>query len=322
MNRLPKCAQAGGILAWALVLSAMSSARADTFETGELATNLVPSPVSYTVLLPSGYATSNTSYPLFIFLHGGNGDNDFLRSVAPAFREAWAAGECPEMVVATPSCGRGFYMDYRDGSEKWESFLMDEFLPAMREKYRVSRERSDTFIGGISMGGMGSLRAAFKQPDRFEAVVAFEPGIEPAFEWKDVKLEDKFWRGPALLEEIYGSPIDEAYWARNNPATIARDHAGVLRGSGLGIYIEAGTRDSFGLDRGTDFLHRVLYDNRVEHEYRLVYGADHVGRSIIPRMRNGLAYIGRLREPPRVDPQVEALHVLIRRWKNQAGLED
>jgi hypothetical protein len=53
-----------------------------------------------------------------------------------------------------------------------------------------------------------------------------------------------------------------------------------------------------------------------------VYGADHVGRTMIPRIRNGLGFIGRLREPPRVDAQVEALHVLIRRWKNQAGLED
>jgi S-formylglutathione hydrolase len=307
---------------WAIVFLAGPVVRADTFEEGELASKLVPSPVAYTVLLPSGYATSDKAYPLFIFLHGGNGDDGFLRNVAGAFREAWAAGESPEMVVATPSCGRGFYMDYRDGSEKWEAFLMDEFLPSMREKYRVSPERADTYIGGVSMGGMGSLRAAFKNPDRFHAVVSFEPGIEPSFEWKDVTLEDKFWRAPELLEEIYGSPIDEAYWARNNPATLARDYAGVLRGSGLAVYIEAGTRDSFGLDRGTDFLHRVLYDNRIEHEYRLVYGADHVGRSMLPRIRNGLGFIGRLRNAPKLDPQADALHVLIRRWKDQAGLEE
>lgn len=298
------------------------TAGADTFEAGEMVTSNVPSPVPYTVLLPTGYAGSGKEYPLLIFLHGGNGDNGFLRSVTPAFREAWAAAECPEMVVATPTCGRGFYMDYRDGRQKWETFLGAEFLPAMRERYRVSRERGKTFVGGISMGGMGSLRLAFKNPDWFAAVIALEPGIEPAFEWKDVKLEDKFWRAPELLEEIYGDPIDEAFWARNNPATIARDHAGVLRSSGLAVYIEAGTRDSFGLDRGTEFLHRVLYDNGIEHEYRLVYGADHVGRSMLPRVRNAAGFIGRLMEPERIDPQVEALHLLIRRWKNQAGLQE
>ncbi len=322
MKELHRGAHAGRSLAWALVFSVSTPIWAQAFDEGELATQLVPSPVAYTVLLPDGYSTSGKTNPLLIFLHGGNGDNGFLKNVAGAFREAWAADECPEMVVATPSCGRGFYMDYRDGSQKWETFLMDEFLPALRAKYRVSQERENTYIGGVSMGGMGSLRAAFKNPDRFHAVIAFEPGIEPAFEWKDVKLEDKFWRAPDLLEEIYGRPLDEAYWARNNPATIARDYAGVLRSSGLAVYIEAGTRDSFGLDRGTDFLHRVLYDNRIEHEYRLVYGADHVGRSMLPRIRNGLGFIGRLRNPPKIDPQVTQLHILIDRWKKQAGLEE
>jgi len=305
---------------WALLFCAV--AYADTFETGEVVTTKVPSPVTYTVLLPSGYADSGKAYPLLIFLHGGNGDSDFLKSVSGAFREAWAAGECPEMVVATPSCGRGFYMDYRDGSQKWESFLMNDFLPALRERYHVSDERENTFIGGISMGGMGSLRTAFHNPDKFMAVVAMEPGIEPAFAWKDVRLEDKFWRAPDLIAEIYGDPVDEDYWARNNPATIARDYAGVLRSSGLAVYIEAGTRDSFGLDRGTEFLHRVLYDNQIEHEYRLGYGADHVGKSMLPRVRNALGFIGRYMNPPKIDAQAEALHLLIRRWKKQAGLDE
>ncbi len=308
---------------WALLVCvACVSCPAQNIEEGELRTQLVPSPVKYSVLLPVSYGTSNKSYPLFFFLHGGDGDNGFLGRLASTFTAAWAAGECPEMIVVTPSCERSFYMDYRDGSQKWESVIVNELLPAIRAKYRVEKSKERTFIGGISMGGMGSLRMAFKHPDMFGAVVSMEPGIEPAFAWKDVKLEDRFWRAPGLMETIYGKPLDEAYWAANNPATIARDHGAALKESGLAIYIEAGTEDSFGLHRGTEFLHRVLFDAGIDHEYRLVLSADHVGRSIPPRLRNGLGFLDRLMNPPAVDPAVDALHLLINRLKKQAGLEN
>ncbi len=314
-------ARSAGLLGCALVLSlGCTACRADDLEQGELASKLVPSPVKYSVLLPEGYAGSNKAYPLFIFLHGGNGDDGFLGQFAGTFTAAWAAGECPEMVVVTPACGRSFYMDYRDGSQKWESAIVSELLPAIRAKYRVEKVKERTFIGGISMGGMGSLRMAFKHPEVFGAVVSMEPAIEPAFAWKDVKLEDRFWRAPSLMETIYGTPLDDVYWAENNPATIARDHAAALKNSGLAIYIEAGSEDSFGLDRGTEFLHRALYDAGIHHEYRYVLGADHVGRSVPPRLRHGLGFLGRWMNPPAVDPAVDALHLMINRLKKQAGL--
>jgi len=311
------------VAGWALVVCALcTSCIAQNIEDGELGTKLVPSPLKYSVLLPDHYAASGKSYPVFIFLHGGDGDNGLLRRLASTFTDTWTAGECPEMIVVTPSCERSFYMDYRDGSQKWESVIIDELLPAVRAKYRTETDRQRTFIGGISMGGMGSLRMAFKHPNVFGAVVSMEPGIEPAFEWKDVKIEDRFWRAPGLMETIYGTPLDEAYWAANNPATIARDRAARLKESGLAIYIEAGSEDAFGLDRGTDFLHRVLYDAGIKHEYRYVLGADHVGRTIPPRLRDGLKFLGRQMQPPAVDPAVDALHVMINRLKKQAGLVD
>ena len=36
------------------------------------------------------------------------------------------------MIVVTPSCERSFYMDYRDGSQKWETFIVTELLPEIR----------------------------------------------------------------------------------------------------------------------------------------------------------------------------------------------
>lgn len=301
-------------------LSLFASLAAAELAEVALATKSVPSPVKVSVLTPPDYKGSGRTYPLFLWLHGGGGDNGFLRNFAPVFEEMWVAGEAPEMVVATPDADRSLYMDYKDGSQKWETFIVKELVPHMREHYRVNADRSTTFIGGISMGGMGSLRMGLKYPDIFGVIVSMEPGIEPNFAWKDVQLQDKFWRAQGFLEEKFGSPIDEPYWAANNPATIARDNSGKLRESGPKIYIEVGSEDAFGLDRGTDFLHRVLYDNGIKHEYRYVLGADHVGKSVMPRARDGFRFLQRVLTPPEPDPTLDATRKQIENWKKAAGL--
>jgi S-formylglutathione hydrolase len=215
----------------------------------------------------------------------------------PLIEEQWARDAMPPMVIATPSVGRSFYMDYRDGSERWESFVSGEFIDHLRKEYGASSAPSQTLLMGISMGGMGGLRMACKHPDRYGAVVALEPGVDPAHSWEEVPPRDKFWRGPQLMESLFGKPFDSAYWTANNPATIARDNALAIRDSGIQIYIECGDEDWFNLHEATEFMHRVLWDAGVQHEYHLVRGANHVGRTVPPRMREGFAFLGRVLRP-------------------------
>jgi S-formylglutathione hydrolase len=70
---------------------------------------------------------------------------------------------------------RGFYMNFKEGSERWEDFLTGPFLAHLRETYPASTDPKLTFVTGISMGGMGALRMAFRYPTRFGAVDA--PGL-------------------------------------------------------------------------------------------------------------------------------------------------
>jgi S-formylglutathione hydrolase len=205
-------------------------------------------------------------------------------------------GLLPPAVSVMPSAGRSFYMDFKDGSEKWEAFIIQDLLPYMRKNFDVAPGRKGTFITGISMGGMGSLRIAFKHPEMFQGVASQEPGIEPALTFDEIKLRDRFWRSDELFQQIYGKPVDKAYWAANNPATIASRAPDRLLG--LGIYLEVGDQDMFYLDQGTEYLHRVLFDAGIGHEYRLVKGADHVGASLPPRVLDAFAFIGRQINPP------------------------
>lgn len=262
-----------------------------------IASTNVPGPVAVSVYTPPGYDPKRAeAYPLLVQLHGGGGSNKAMDRMAPLLEQAIREGRVPPMVSVMPSAGRSFYMDFRDGSQKWERFILADLLPAARRDLNVPKGRQGTFVTGISMGGMGSLRLAFKHPEAFQAVASQEPGIEPALAFDDIQLRDRFWRSDALFQQIYGAPVDKAYWADNNPATIASRQPDRL--VGLGIYLEAGDQDMFFLQHGTEFLHRVLFDAGIAHEYRLVRGADHVGPSTGARFLDALSFIGRQINPP------------------------
>jgi len=302
-------------------LTAAPQASASTLVEGKIESELVPSPVEYYALLPPGYDETSEPLPLVLNLHGGGGSRDVLKRQQPLLDELWEAGSIVPMVVVMPSVrARCFYVDRHDGSERWETFLVGPFLEHLRSRFKVRRDRAGTLLTGISMGGMGSLRMAFKYPDRFGAVAAMEPGIEPVLQWKEIRPKHRFWRSDALLEEAYGDPIDEEYFASNNPATIVTRSADRIRESGLAIFLDAGDQDMFWLYEGSEFLHRVLWDQRVRHEYRLYLGDDHVGASLGPRTREAFAFLSdTLRRAPE-DPVIDAARKRIDPLKR--GLEE
>lgn len=285
-----------------------------------LASRNVPGEVAVAVYRPPEYDPRRAEpYPLLLLLHGGNGSEGDIRYFTAVFDAEIAAGRLPPLVVAMPSARRSLYMDYRDGSEQWESYILSDVLPFLRDTQHVSEASATTFIGGISMGGLGALRIAFKHPQLFAAVAALEPAIEPAATWRGVGPETRFWRPESVLRPIFGDPVDAGYWEANNPATIAqRDPDRLL---GLGIYFEVGDQDMLHLYEGAEFLHRILFDARLAHEYRLVHGGDHVGRSLLPRMANALGFIGRQISPPGwSDDSVAGLRVVIDRQKRAADI--
>lgn len=291
-----------GVLATVLI-----NAQSTRLVEGVVESDLVPLPVEYYALLPPGYSESSDAIPLVLNLHGGGGSRDVLQRQQPRIDTLFTSDDIPHMVVVTPSVTqRCFYMDYKDGSEKWESFLVGPFLEHLRERFRVRSDRRGTLATGISMGGMGSLRLAFKYPKIFGAVAAMEPRIEPISDFKDMRPKHRFWRGDDLMSAIYGDPVDHEYWNANNPATIAQRRAQSLRESGLKIFIEAGDEDVFWLYEGTEYLHQVLYKERVRHEYRLYHGADHVGNTLGPRTDEVFLFLGRTVTDTEPDPVVEA----------------
>ena len=80
--------------------------------------------------------------------------------------------------------GRSEYTDFQDSYHRWNSFVVGPFIEHIRGQYNVSRERKDTVVGGISMGGLGALRVGFESPDKFVRLAAWEPSVLPVLHWK------------------------------------------------------------------------------------------------------------------------------------------
>ncbi|WP_293376281.1 alpha/beta hydrolase-fold protein [Phenylobacterium sp. SCN 70-31] len=291
-------------------------------ETIELTSKLVPSPVKVSVLLPAG-RTPAQELPLLLMLHGGGGDNGFLTQMRPTIEAAWAAGDFPPAAVATPDVGRSLYMDFKDGSQKWETFIVTELVPELRRRYGLDARREATVVSGISMGGLGALRLGLNHPQVFGGLAALEAGIEPALDFDAVKMRNRFQRDDAFFRKVFGDPVDTALWRRSNPANMVIANRQAILDTGLQIYVEAGDRDMFNLHEGVEFLHRVMWDHDVPHEYRLVRGADHLGRTIPPRVRDGLRFLDRqVLRPPPPDDSFARQTAMITRMRRAAGVPD
>ena len=285
---------------------------------GKVTSDLVPSPVEYAYLAPVGYQGME-DLPLVLNLHGGGGSRDSLRRNEAALDRLWEEALIPPAIMVMPSVtARGFYMNFKDGSERWEDFIVGPFLAHLRETLPVADDPKRTFLIGVSMGGMGSLRMAFRYPDRFGAVAALEPGIEPILRYEDMRMKHRFWRADRLIERAFGKPVDAAYWAANNPATMAITHRDAIRESGLQIYVEAGDEDEFWLYEGAEFLHQTLWQQKIKHEYHLVRGAGHVDGSMGERFDEALRFLFRSDNPwPEPPLRVRATMRLIEMQKRK-----
>jgi len=230
---------------------------------------------------------------LLLQLHGGGSSAEELLFLESLIQLAWERNELPPMLLVCASTPPlGFYMDSRDDSELWETFLVEEFLPHLRRTHGVGTERQSSAIIGMSMGGYGALKIALRRPELFFAVSAVEPAIVPALSLSDLTPRNLLFTVESLAA-LGVQPPDEDHFTSNNPASILVKNRDKVVTTGLRIYMEAGSADAIRLHEGTEFLHRLLWQLDVPHEYRHVLGAGHIGQSLGRRYLDALSFIGR-----------------------------
>ncbi|MGH9566559.1 MAG: alpha/beta hydrolase, partial [Candidatus Angelobacter sp.] len=194
--------------------------------------------------------------------------------------DLWEQKAIGEFVIITPQADRSFYINSQNGHVKYEDFFIRDFLPRMEKTFRLLGTRKGRAISGVSMGGYGSLRFAFKYPGMFVSVAAHMPA-----------LQEQLPRGVgnAGFEQIFGtafgSPADEAFWKQNTPFVYAR----IANLRGLKIYADCGDHDDFGFDVGTRQLDRLLDERHVPHTIH-IYPGQHDWQFVAQHLEESLKF--------------------------------
>ena len=236
-------------------------------------------PVHYCVYLPASYAAGATKnppqrYPVLYFLHGlGDNEQTLFNSggwtLLDDLRQRHTIGD---FLIVAPEGRRGFYINSADGSVRYSDFFLQEFIPLIESKYRVSSGRKNRAISGISMGGYGALRFAFSHPEMFSAVSAQSAALITE---SPEELDSAARSGAPLgkvLAAVFGNPINVSHWKNNSPSVLAQRNAAALRK--MAIYFNCGQDDNYGFEKGAAALHDQLQKEGVKHEYR-AYPGDH-----------------------------------------------
>ncbi|HEX3968865.1 MAG TPA: alpha/beta hydrolase-fold protein [Edaphobacter sp.] len=147
----------------------------------------------YFVYTPPGYdEKSKKPYPVLYLLHGWSDSDSGWTDVGRAnliFDNLLAAGRIKPMVVVMP-LGYGDLAFLR-GHNVWDDpaaidrntdlfskALLSEVLPRVESEYRVSRDRNDRAIAGLSMGGLESLEIGLTHTGQFAWIGGFSSAVD------------------------------------------------------------------------------------------------------------------------------------------------
>jgi enterochelin esterase-like enzyme len=248
-----------------VVIAAMLAmpAVASVIVTRELDSKTLARKWSYNVYLPDGYETSTLRYPVMYLLHGHNGThNDWVVQgrIQPTVDELITSGQIPPAIIVMPDAGSTWYVDRK---ENMETAFLQDLMPDVEARFRTIGARNGRVIGGLSMGGYGSLRFALKYPEKFAAAALLSPAIYDP---------DPPESSGARRAGVFGAPeYDGEIWRQYNYPTLWDTY--VAKKQPVPMYINSGDDDDFMIEADATKLYSLLRRNRQPAELRIVNGA-------------------------------------------------
>jgi len=256
------------LLLASLFLPAGSQAATGRVECNSVPSKILARSVAYCIVLPAPFDKDKTRhFPVLYFLHGlGDNEQFFVHSGAwNLVEDLRERGELKDFLIATPDGGAGFYINSRDGKNRYEDFLLQEFFPFIENRYRVSPGRANRAISGVSMGGYGALHLAFRHPQLFSSVSAHSAALIdklPSFGGVPGSPRSR------VLGGTFGSPPDPPFWELNSPIAMAR----TVNLAGLKVYFDCGGQDDYGFEAGATALDKILTSRHITHELHIYPG--------------------------------------------------
>jgi len=249
-----------GVAAVCVVLCTSVAARVETVR---LQSKLVNATLPYNVILPPDYDTARaTRYPVFYLLHGLTGHySDWLTKTNVA---DYAAEY--RFIVVMPEGNDSWYTD--STTDKYESYILQEVLPDVQQRYRTIEARYGRAIAGLSMGGYGAIKFGLKSPQTF-IFAASMSGAFGATRWTEKEI-------PASWQEslkLYGPAGSDTRQGNDLFEIIKKLSVGRIQSLPF-FYFDCGTEDSPLIFPYNRELAVLMFEKKIPHEYRELPG-DH-----------------------------------------------
>ena len=242
-----------------------------TYKTVDFPSPSIDGKSSYGIYLPKGYdgeKNAERTYPLAIWLHGMRGSSRRFRSGGSATLDKMRKDDkIPEMILVTPSASsRPTYIDRGKGRNE-ESLILKDLMAHVEKNYRVSADRHQRAIMGVSMGAFGAMKMALKNPKLFGTVAVHSSPVltaDPA----DLGRYRRF------ATQIFGDPIDKKEWAKEIPVALL-ETMDTKTLANLRIYFDAGTNDRYGFSPSNIALSERMTKAKIAHTFKSIEGGGH-----------------------------------------------
>ncbi|NEX61029.1 alpha/beta hydrolase [Noviherbaspirillum galbum] len=240
--------------------------------------------IPFTVYLPDGYKEAAQPFPVTYLLHGAGGDESewvAKGSAGHTLDGLIKRGLMRPTVAIMPTFGPASW--WADGaSERDETAFMTELIPYVESRYKVAAERGARSIGGLSMGGYGSLNLALKHPDRFCAAAIISPAIYDPLPPETSAAR----RTPQFVRDGRFDP--DTWKALNYPAHLEAYQKGQER---VPMWIVSGDHDKFGIAlMSAQVFWRLFQIQPKQVELRVIDG-DHEWMTFRDALPDALQYV-------------------------------
>jgi enterochelin esterase-like enzyme len=164
------------------VVCGLGAASADAKVTyGSFHSKAVGGTLHYSVVLPSGYATSRKSYPVVYYLHGLPAGGSTYRGVGWVANAVHATGRQAIVVGAQGARGSDPDGEWHDwgGARNWETSVARELVGEVDSNFRTIPRRQGRVLVGISAGGYGAALIGYHHPGVFSVIQSWSGYFRP-----------------------------------------------------------------------------------------------------------------------------------------------
>jgi putative tributyrin esterase len=254
-------------LVFAFSVSAQEAQQLGKVEDFRFDSRMMAREMPYRVIFPPDYdeGRKEKSYPVIYLLHGLTGHYNNWTDRTKIAEYASRHG----LFIIMPEGNDGWYSDSASVSaDKYETYFIEEFIPAIDRKFRTVSGRNGRMIAGLSMGGYGSLKFGLKYPERFVMVGSFS-GALGAASWTEKTLGTGWKALTDSIISVYG-PEGSSTREKNDIYKIVRELTPERVAALPYIYLDCGTED-FLIQQNRDF-NLLLAEKKIPHEYRELPG--------------------------------------------------